>query len=140
MAIPVIVSGYLGQDIEVKTAKNGVPYVSAGIAIRDGWRDANGDRKDIWCNFTTFGKENCERLQKVKMDKGSAVVFSGPAMVQMKTDRDGNLVPALLLQDAVFVQYQDSAAKKDGQGGKVKAGKPQAENTEWDSEADDIPF
>lgn len=68
----VVLSGRLGQDVELQTSKSGKSFCKFSLATNDGYGD---NKKTNWHNCTAFGK-SAEIIQKY-VSKGDELVIQG---------------------------------------------------------------
>jgi single-strand DNA-binding protein len=87
----VILLGNLGQDPEVRSAKNGNKIVNLSIATSESWNDKNsGERKTKteWHRVVIFN-ENIAKIAEQYLKKGSKVYLEGSIQTRKWTDQQG---------------------------------------------------
>lgn len=83
-----VFSGRLTSDAATRSGENGRLVVKFRVAVkRDVKRDNEPDADFFSC--TAFGKV-AERLDKLKITKGTKLIVDGKVQVDEFTDRDGN--------------------------------------------------
>jgi single-strand DNA-binding protein len=85
----VELSGFIGQNPEVRTFDNGIKKASFSLATNDGYKSKSGEWVNItnWHNIIAFGKAVEQIEQKVK--KGSKVSVEGKINYREYTDKLG---------------------------------------------------
>lgn len=86
----VILSGRIGQDIEVKQTQNGKSYARFSIAVNTGYGD---NKRTSWLPCTVWGK-SAEAMAKW-CKKGTLVNINAEAIQNSYTNRDGNKVNSI---------------------------------------------
>lgn len=84
----VILSGNLCQDIELRYTTNNVAAVSNTIAVRNDFKNANGEYESQFINFVAY-RNNAEFLNKYA-SKGSKVLLEGRLNTRSYDDKEGN--------------------------------------------------
>ena len=84
----VILSGNLCQDIELRYTNNNAAAVSNTIAVRNDFKNANGEYESQFINFVAY-RNNAEFLNKYA-SKGSKVLLEGRLNTRSYDDKDGN--------------------------------------------------
>ena len=85
MAVFVQVIGRLAANAEVRTSKNGNPFVSFRMAT-DEYR--GGNRETVWINVSDYSDKTQKMAQY--LTKGSLVCTYGVESASIYTDRNGN--------------------------------------------------
>lgn len=86
----VILSGRIGQDIEVKQTQNGKSYARFSIAVNTGYGD---NKRTSWLPCTVWGK-SAEAMAKW-CKKGTLVNINAEAIQNSYTNKDGNKVNSI---------------------------------------------
>lgn len=86
----VILSGRIGQDIEVKQTQNGKSYARFSIAVNTGYGD---NKRTSWLPCTVWGKSADAMARWCK--KGTLVNINAEAIQNSYTNRDGNKVNSI---------------------------------------------
>lgn len=84
----VILSGNLCKDIELKYTTSNVAVVSNSIAVRNDFKNNNGEYESQFINFVVY-RNNAEFLGKYAA-KGSKVLLEGRLNNRNYDDKDGN--------------------------------------------------
>ncbi|NCN41280.1 single-stranded DNA-binding protein [bacterium] len=85
----VLLMGFLGNDPELKTTKNGKSFCRISLATHDRQRTADGEQeeKTIWHSIHVFGRQAewlCE-----KMGKGARLFVEAALEKNVKDGEDG---------------------------------------------------
>lgn len=85
----VILTGRIGNDVELTYASNGRPYITISLATNRPYRDREGNwqRATDWHRVRIFGKR-AEALSKI-LHKGDLIVIEGRLTYYTVTDPDG---------------------------------------------------
>lgn len=85
----VILTGRIGNDIELAYASNGRPYITISLATNRPYRDREGNwqRATDWHRVKVFGKR-AEALSKI-LRKGDLIVIEGRLTYYTTADPDG---------------------------------------------------
>lgn len=83
----VIVSGNLCKDVEVKYTTSNIPVVQNTIAIRNDYKNANGEYDSQFVSFVAW-KHNAQFLQKYTK-KGQKILLEGKLITRNYDDKDG---------------------------------------------------
>ena len=83
----IILSGNLCKDIELKVTQNSVPVLSNTIAVRNDFKNANGEYDSQFINFVAY-RNNAEFLSKYA-SKGSKVLLEGRLTNRSYEKQDG---------------------------------------------------
>ena len=84
----VILSGNLCHNIELKYTTNNVAVLSNSIAVRNDFKNANGEYESQFINFVAYRK-NAEFLNNYA-NKGSKALLEGRLNIRSYDDKDGN--------------------------------------------------
>lgn len=84
----VILSGNLCKDIELKYTTSNVAVVSNSIAVKNDFKNNNGEYESQFINFVVY-RNNAEFLGKYAA-KGSKVLLEGRLNNRNYDDKDGN--------------------------------------------------
>lgn len=83
----IILSGNLCKDIDLKYTQNNVPVLSNTIAVRNDFKNANGEYDSQFINFVAY-RNNAEFLNKYA-SKGSKVLLEGRLTNRSYDKQDG---------------------------------------------------
>lgn len=83
----IIISGNLCKDIELKYTANNVAVVSNTIAVKNDFKNANGDYDSQFINFVVY-RNNAEFLKNYAA-KGSKVLLEGRLNNRSYDKQDG---------------------------------------------------
>ncbi len=86
----VLLMGFLGNDPELKTTKNGKPFCRISLATHEGRKSESGqeEEKTTWHSVHVFGKQAewiCEKL-----GKGSRLFVEAALEKNVKEGEDGD--------------------------------------------------
>ena len=84
--------GYLGNDPEFRTAKNGAPMARMRLATNQWYLPKEGDAKQYtdWHTIRIWGEKQVERLRNYLI-KGSHVLVEGRVVYRKFRDNQGQL-------------------------------------------------
>ncbi len=107
-----LISGKVYGKPEVRTGKNGSPFVRAKV------RAAAGDGESLFVNVIAFADD--VRAVLLALDDGDSVALSGSLTPKVWTDKDGETRPSLdMVAHAVMTAYhvkrKRQAAQRPGQ-------------------------
>lgn len=113
-----LISGKVYGKPEVRTGKNGSPFVRAKV------RAAAGDGESLFVNVIAFADD--ARAALLALDDGDSVALSGSLTPKVWTDKDGETRPSLdMVAHAVMTAYhvkrKRQAAQRPGQDTPVGA-------------------
>ena len=118
--------GFVGNDVQVKFTKNGVPIAVLSVATKSSWKNGNGeyDSRTEWHRCIAWGK-----LAEFagKLDKGAHVQLEGELRYrEYKQDRgsDADSIPTkrrLAEIHAGRILKLDRAAKQDEPASETEA-------------------
>jgi len=85
----VILTGRIGNDVELTYTSNGRPYITISLATNRPYKDRDGNwqRATDWHRVRIFGKR-AEALSKI-LRKGDLIVIEGRLTYYTVTDPDG---------------------------------------------------
>jgi len=127
--------GRLGQDVELKTGKNGAQLAIFNVGVGESWTDFSGQRvkKTEWVHVVAYGKlaEICGKY----LAKGKQIYFSGKLNTNKYTGKDG-------IEKTSVQIVMDKLQMLQGSHNKITDSQPEEEiNKEDDGFFDDtIPF
>lgn len=86
----VSLMGYLGSDIQFHTTKSGRKVAHVRLATNEYYKDKAGERAERtdWHNIKGWGPI-AERMERLKLGKGSQVFIEGKLTHRTYEDKDG---------------------------------------------------
>ncbi len=135
-------TGNIGQDLEIKFSKSGVPYLNVSIAATprrfnkqtQQWEN-RGD--DLWLRATFFN-EDAEKLVEI-LHKGAKVTVSGTLVRREWNRSDGSVAESWELDGARFLGIVPKA-QNPAQASQDRFSAPQSQNaTSYQSGAYNAP-
>lgn len=125
----VVLSGRLGQDLEVKQTQNGKSYARFSIAVNTGFGD---NKRTSWLPCTVWGK-SAESMAKW-CKKGTLVNIRGEAVQNNYTNKDGNKVNSI---EFTVREWEFGGSKSDNQ--QTEQSEPEAPKQESNDGFMNIP-
>jgi len=105
----IIVSGYVGQDAEVKFSQGGTAVGKFTMAVKTGYGKDN-QKPDMWLTVKTFGKQAEFAGENIK--KGAGVCVTGRLEFETWTKPDGTQGSAYVV---IASDVKRNFEKNDGQ-------------------------
>lgn len=124
-----IISGRLGQDLEVKQTQNGKSYARFSIAVNTGFGD---NKRTSWLPCTVWGK-SAEAMAKW-CKKGTLVNINAEAIQNSYTNKDGNKVNSI---EFTVRAWEFGGSKSDNQ--QTEQSEPEAPKQESNDGFMNIP-
>ncbi len=140
----LIISGYLGQDPELRSTPDGTPVCNFSVAVNRAWTDDTDTRQQetTWYRVTTWQRqaEICDQYLK----KGDPVLIVAERVkTQAWIDRDGTPRASIEVTPGT-IRFLGGPAAAAGLAGAVPPSTPaDEESTASEDDAvedDDIPF
>lgn len=123
----VLLSGNICKDIEIKyTQTNNVAVVSNTIAVRNDYKNANGEYESQFINFVAY-KNNAEFISKYAA-KGSKILIEGRINTRNYEKDDGTKV---YVTEVIVDKFELIGKKKEEHG---EAWEPE------NAQVDDVEF
>ena len=140
----VIITGRLGQDVELNHTNGGTAYASISVATNSSYKDANGNKVEQtqWHRIKVWGKtaELCAKY----LSKGRMATFTGELQYSEYNDKDG------VKRYSTEIRSSRVEFLGDNKGSSVQpanvsnaqspAGNPVEPQVNQDFTGDDIPF
>lgn len=134
----VFLSGRLGKDPELRYTKSGMEACNFSLATSEYRKGANGESQEQtqWHNILVWGKQGAACAKYLK--KGSEATIAGRIQTDSWEDKDGaKRFKVQIIADDVKFHGKPTETESEKP---VPAAAQKSSATEFDFNADDVPF